>query len=156
MVLSWYYVAMTEKQNKALDYIASGATPTQAMRRAGYSEMSSRTPKLLTRSKKVRTELEKALNKNNINIDRIAKTINEAFGATKVVITGPKDDAFAEVIPDHAIRLKAADMSIKLLPKTEKPKDEKIPEFDNEMIKDLLASGNLVELQRIMLSKDPS
>lgn len=147
---------MTVKQDKVVELLAEGASPTEAMRQAGYSETSIRLPQRVTRAKKVRTQLEKALNKHNINIERIARTINEAFEAEKLIVMGKNsDDSFVDKIPDYAIRLKAADMSIKLLPKQKEDKPEAQP-FDSDTLKELLASGNLVELQRIMLSKDQS
>lgn len=148
---------MTVKQDKVVELLAEGASPTEAMRQAGYSETSIRLPQRVTRAKKVRTQLEKALNKHNINIERIARTINEAFEAEKLIVMGKNsDDSFVDKIPDYAIRLKAADMSIKLLPKQKEDKDKEAQPFDSDTLKELLASGNLVELQRIMLSKDQS
>lgn len=151
----WYCMVMTHRQEKVVELLEEGATPTEAMRQAGYSEASIRLPQRVTRSKKVRTELEKALNKHTITKERLIAKLDAALDAEKLIVMGKDtDDSFIDRIPDYAIQLKAVDMLLKLLPKDTDKKQEDTPQFDNEMIKDLLANGNLVELQRVLLSKD--
>lgn len=48
-----------------------------------------------------------ALEKHNLTADRLAGVVNRSMDATKVVISGTGEEAFAEVQPDYGIQLKA-------------------------------------------------
>lgn len=63
----------------------------------------------------VQEALQEALAKYDLTADRIAGVIDEALGATKTVIIGKEEDAFADQVADHGIRLKAASMAGKFL-----------------------------------------
>ena len=59
----------------------------------------------------VKIALDIALAKHNLTADRITKVVDEAMSATKTVVVGSKEEAFADEVPDHGIRLKAAGMA---------------------------------------------
>lgn len=63
----------------------------------------------------VQEELAKAFADHGINIDSAVKPIGEALTADRVVIVGKGDDAFADVQPDHSVRLKASGMALGLM-----------------------------------------
>lgn len=66
-----------------------------------------------------------ALKEHNITWSRIIKPISEALDATKVVILGKGEEAFADVQPDHTTRLSATKQARELL---EKPPTKDIKE----------------------------
>ena len=51
--------------------------------------------------KKIEESTLEAFARIGLTKDKVLKTILAGFEADKVVITGGKDDAFAEVVPDH-------------------------------------------------------
>ena len=55
--------------------------------------------------------LEKAYAKQGITIDAIVKPVADGLVAERTVIIGKENDAFADQVPDHAVRLKAAGMA---------------------------------------------
>jgi hypothetical protein len=63
----------------------------------------------------VQEALAEAFAKYGIDIDTAVKPIGDALKAERVVIVGKGDDAFADVQPDHAIRLKASGMALNLM-----------------------------------------
>lgn len=63
----------------------------------------------------VQEELAKAFAQHGIDIDSAVKPIGEALKADRVVIVGKGDDAFADVQPDHSVRLKASGMALGLM-----------------------------------------
>jgi phage terminase small subunit len=63
----------------------------------------------------IRFAVEQALEKHGITMDAAIKPIQDALQAEKISISGQGDQAFAEVTPDHSIRLKASGMALKLM-----------------------------------------
>jgi len=63
----------------------------------------------------VRQAIDAALKRHNITLDAAMKPIEDGLLADKISISGQGDQAFAEVTPDHSIRLKASGMALKLL-----------------------------------------
>lgn len=63
----------------------------------------------------VKDAIEAALIKHEITMDAAIKPIADALKADKVSISGQGDQAFAEVTPDHSVRLKASGMALKLM-----------------------------------------
>ena len=55
--------------------------------------------------------LEAAYLRQGITIDAIVKPVADGLVAERTVIIGKENDAFADQVPDHAIRLKAAGMA---------------------------------------------
>lgn len=63
----------------------------------------------------IREALEPIFAKHNITIDAAIAPIGKALTATKVVIHGNKEDAFAEVVEDLDMQLKGSDRALKLM-----------------------------------------
>lgn len=63
----------------------------------------------------VQDALAEAFEKHGITIDAATKPIADGLKAEKVHIVGSGDEAFADVVPDHSIRLKAAGMAFNLM-----------------------------------------
>jgi len=76
------------------------------MREVGYSKETARNPKKLTGAKGW-----KALLDEFIPDEALLETIKEAFYATKIHGSPTEPD---KVIPDHAIRLKAVELALKI------------------------------------------
>lgn len=112
---------MTTKQLIAVKEMAvNGGNAAKAMRKAGYSESMAKNPHKMTHSKPVRTELERLLKQQGITLKKALKPIGEALQASKVISAVNSGDANGATtdfidVPDYATRLKAADMSLKLL-----------------------------------------
>ena len=103
----------------------------------------------------VKQELAKALQRHNITIDRVLKPIDEALDATKVVITGKGEDAFAEVQPDHTTRMQASDRAVKLmgLDKVhDNPDNVKGVITDPATVKKAIEEGNTVTLTQAVFN----
>ena len=63
----------------------------------------------------IKAAIEASLVKHGITLDAAVKPIAEALNAERVVIVGNGDQAMAELVPDHNVRLKASGMAIKLM-----------------------------------------
>lgn len=63
----------------------------------------------------IRFFIDQSLEKHEITLDAAIAPIAEGLKADKVSISGQGDQAFAEVTPDHSVRLKASSMALKLL-----------------------------------------
>lgn len=97
----------TIKQRKALENLAeNGGNIGKAMKDAGYSEVSSKTPKKLTESKGFAE-----LRDEYLPSDLALKAHKEAFDATKPFSSHTEPD---KEVPDNAIRLKAAELYYKM------------------------------------------
>jgi phage terminase small subunit len=106
---------LTVKEAKLVKAKVKGMTHAQAYKAAGYKDTSqevavANTHKVLKRPN-VQEALQQALEKHNLTPDRIMSVVNDGMSAEKVVIVGKDNDAFADVQPDHSIRLKAAGMA---------------------------------------------
>lgn len=107
---------LTVKEQKLIKGVAAGKSQTQAAIEAGYSprsahELASKTLKKVD----VQNALHMELEKQGITLDRVIKPISDALDAEKVHIVGNGDQAMADVVPDHAIRLKASGMAQTLM-----------------------------------------
>jgi hypothetical protein len=106
----------TVRQKKALSILAEkGGSISAAMREAGYSEVTSKTPGKLTESQGWEQLMEKYFPD-----DKLTKVIQEGLEANRVISainTGKQASAaesdFIEV-PDHAVRHKFVETSLKL------------------------------------------
>jgi len=67
------------------------------------------------RKPNVKFAIEQALEKHGITMDAAVAPIADGLKADKVSVTGLGDQAFAEVTPDHSVRLKASAMALKLM-----------------------------------------
>lgn len=109
---------LTVKQRKFVQGIVAGKPQYKAYEDAGYKTSSDLVARVESTNQlakpNVQKALQEALAKYNLTTDRLVKPISDAIDADKVVIVGQGDDAFADVQPDHAIRLKAAAMGLRL------------------------------------------
>ena len=63
----------------------------------------------------VQEELQKAFKRHGITLDKAIIPIADGLEATKTVIIGKDEDAFADQVPDHPTRLKASNMALGLM-----------------------------------------
>jgi len=63
----------------------------------------------------VKQAIELALEKHGITMDAAIAPIADGLKADKVSVSGLGDQAFAEVTPDHSVRLKASAMALRLM-----------------------------------------
>lgn len=63
----------------------------------------------------VQAALQEAFKKNGITLDAAIEPIGKALKATKIVIHGNKEDAFAEEVEDLDLQLKGSDRALKLM-----------------------------------------
>lgn len=107
---------LTVKEQKLIKGVAAGKSQTQAAKDAGYSpksahEIASKTLKKVD----VQEALQQALVKHGIDLDSAIAPIGKALTATKILITGKDDQAFAEVVEDVDLQLKGSDRALKLM-----------------------------------------
>ena len=145
---------MTSKQIAASKIIARKGTITgKELKKIGYKETR---PVKVLKTKSMQDVLQKALKKHKITIDKAIAPIADGLTATKVTIVGKGEDAFAEETTDHATRLKASAMSLKLLGVDDLNKPSNgITQYasgnDNkELIDAIKSNADDVELQRIV------
>lgn len=108
----------TVKEKKFIKGIVEGKTKRQAAKDAGYTgspETLSVTASQVLKNPNVQEELAKALDKHGITLDKAIEPVAKALKATKVVIHGDKEDAFAEVVDDIELQLKGHDRAMKLM-----------------------------------------
>lgn len=105
-----YKVKPTEKQAKAMDLIAKGVLPTHAMKQAGYSEETSRTPSknLLgsTGALTIQELIGEAYLKVGITPIHYAEGVQELMTATKIDHSHTEPD---KEVPDYQARAKGLD-----------------------------------------------
>jgi len=63
----------------------------------------------------VQEALQSEFEKQGITIEAIVRPIKDGLTASKTVIIGKEEDAFADEVPDHSIRLKASGMAAQFL-----------------------------------------
>lgn len=94
------------KSNTEAAMIATGAKTKDVAKTQGYR---------LSTNVNVQEELAKAFKRHGIDIDAATKPIADGLKADKVHIVGNGDQAMAEIVPDHSVRLKAAGMAFNLM-----------------------------------------
>lgn len=101
----------TKKQATALELIRDGVPPTVAMRKAGYSELTSQAPsRNLLRSASAKSIIEQyrdAYTRVGITPDFMAAKTSEWLEATKIKTSMTEPD---KIVPDYETQLKAAEM----------------------------------------------
>lgn len=109
---------LTVKEAKLVKATIEGKNQTEA----GLIADSNRSPESARvwasntlRKATVQEELQKEMARQGISVEKIIKPIADALVADKVHIVGNGDQAMAEVVPDHSIRLKASGMAQTLL-----------------------------------------
>lgn len=109
---------LTLKQAKFVTEVAKGKSGTQAAL-AAYDTTSVDVAKNIAsetlRKPNVQEALAIAFEKHGITLDRAVKPIADGLEAEKVHIVGNGEQAMAEVVPDHGIRLKASGMALRLM-----------------------------------------
>ena len=110
---------LTVKQKKFVKaYVAKDGNGQEAVK-AVYDVNSDTTARSIASENltkpNVKFAIEQALEKHGITLDAAIKPIKDGLGAEKVSISGQGNQAFAEVTPDHSIRLKASSMALKLM-----------------------------------------
>lgn len=145
---------MTTKQIKAAKIIAvNGGITGKQLKKLGYSDTIVKNPQRVVKSKSIQFQLQKALKKHKITIDRAIKPISDGLNATRTVVIGKGEEAMADQVEDHAVRLKASAMSLKLLG-IDKSSDigQNIGNSSPELV-NALKNGDEIELQRVVFNK---
>lgn len=103
---------LTEKQKKAVAILVEdGGSVSGAMRKAGYSPATAKTPSKLTDSPAFIDYLEKA----GVTDQKLAQVLNEGLNATKaVVMAAETNDSFVDIQPDYQTRHKYLETAIKV------------------------------------------
>lgn len=104
----------------------------------------------MAKKPEIQDALAKALQKHQITLDRAIKPITDALDASKTVGVGE----YADVVPDHAIRLRASNMSMDLLG-VKRSSDTPPPQapLDGTALLEALKSADFVKLQQIVFGK---
>lgn len=109
---------LTPKQAKFVEGIARGKTQAQSALEA-YDTDNERVASAIASENLtkpvIRQALEPIFEKHNISLETAIAPIGKALTATKVVIHGNKEDAFAEVVEDLDMQLKGSDRALKLM-----------------------------------------
>lgn len=63
----------------------------------------------------VQEALQIALANHDLTPDRIVGIVSDAMDAEKTVVIGSGENAFADAVPDHSVRLKAAGMAAQFM-----------------------------------------
>lgn len=107
---------LTVKEAKLVKGVAQGKPKYKAAIDAGYSPKSA--PAVASETLKkpnVQAALQEEMAKQGITLAKIVRPITDALEAERVHIVGSGDQAMAEVVPDHSIRLKASSMAQSLI-----------------------------------------
>lgn len=151
-----YNKGMTSKQAKAIEILSKGngmIPVSKAMKEAGYSPSAVDHPKVLTTSKAFKSVYAPLLKKNNVTIKKYIKNVGEAMDASKTVIIGKGEDAFADVVPDYTTRLQGNKQAERFL-FDDKPNPGSTPVvIDNTAILEAIKAGDMVTLQQAIFNQ---
>jgi hypothetical protein len=115
---------LTVKEAKLVKGIAEGKTKRQAASEA-YDVKNINTAGALAsvtlRKPHVQEALQQALEEKGLTPSSVVDVVADAMKAEKVVIIGKDEDAFADVQPDHSIRLSAAKMAANFMGLNQQP-----------------------------------
>lgn len=109
---------LTPKEIKLVKGIAEGKTKQKAALEAYNSstpEIASVTASKVLKKANVQDALAEAFERHGITIDAAIAPVGKALKATKVVIHGNGEEAFAEVVEDIELQLKGHDRVMKLM-----------------------------------------
>lgn len=115
---------LTVREQKLIKAKVEGKSLKDAYLVAGYAPstdnaMAVNANKVLKKPN-VQEALQAAFEEHGISVSKVIKPIADGLQAEKVHIVGNGDQAMAEVVPDHSIRLKASSMALGLMvPKSE-------------------------------------
>lgn len=111
----------------------------------------------LLNSQEVQREVALALHNHGITIDKAIAPLAEALTATKVSIVGQGNEAFAEVTPDHNIRMRAGKEARELLGVGKTTHKDDTPDaLSIEEIHEIASTSDEAELTRLIFRKDNS
>lgn len=106
------------KQAKFVKGIAEGKSPTVSALDA-YETESYGTAAVIASENinkpNIKSAIDAVMEKQGITMERIIEPVNKALSATKVVIHGNGEEAFAEVVEDIELQLKGHDRAMKLM-----------------------------------------
>jgi hypothetical protein len=146
---------------KYLELIAQGVDGKTAALEAGASSEAAaykyheRMSKDVEVIKAYTNNVEQALARSNINLDKLVTTISEALQATKVIVMAKNtDDSFVDLVPDWGARLKATEMGLKLIGAyNQKPKDETPAPSNQKELAEALDQSDEVELSKVVFRR---
>lgn len=128
---------LTPKQAKFVEGIAKGKNQTQSALEA-YDTDDPDVAKVIASQNLTKVNIKDALEpifaKHNINLETAIAPIGKALTATKVVIHGNAEEAFAEVVEDLDMQLKGSDRALKLMGIGQDKEGATINNFGNMVI----------------------
>lgn len=135
------------KSNTAAAMVATGTTSKDVAKKQGNR---------LSTTVNVQQAIQDKLESHNITHSKILDTISEALTATKAIVMGKNsEESFVDLVPDWGARLKAADMSLKLMgaynPKPKEP-NEIPPSIPKEMV-EAIKKGDIEALTAVAFKK---
>jgi phage terminase small subunit len=146
---------LTPKQTKFVAGIAKGKTSTQAVVDAGYKVKDRKVARSIGYENLTKPDIKEfiapLLKKHDITLDTAIAPIGKALKATKVVIHGNKEDAFAEVVDDTELQLKGSDRALKLMG-ISNPDSPTTP-INYKDITEALNANDEIRLQQVIFSK---
>lgn len=130
---------LTTKQTRYVKAVLEGKTQEEAGLAAGSKTIEG-ARKLATRMsrnvqvmKALESSQEMSLTEAGITRTKALKPIGEALEATKIIVHGKNsEDSWVDEVPDYPIRLKAADMALKLLGQKDEDKPLQFNDIDLE------------------------
>jgi len=102
----------TNRQAKAIENIVeNGGNVSKAMRDAGYSPQTAKTPQKLTNS----IVFQKYMQDAGLTDEKLVQVLKDGLDATKVIVMGQgSGESFVDVTPDHPTRHKFLETSLKI------------------------------------------
>jgi hypothetical protein len=145
------------KNNTQAAMIATGTNSKDVAKKQGSR---------LSASVNVQDIIRKELKKLKVTPSKILKIYAEALEATKLIVHGKDPDTgWTEEVPDHKVRMQAADKFSDLLGIKGQPIWKPVPAIDKPSISNLpqspqiaeaIENGDEIEMQRIIFKKDRS
>lgn len=137
---------LTVKQSNFVKEYAKSGNATSSVIKAGYDVKNKAVARAVGSENLTKPNIQEALKmgmtKHKLNIDRALNNISLALDADKQTITG-------EWLADYSTRLKATEMTLKLLDKTTEEK----PVQENPQLIEALENDNIDEIQLVRLLK---
>lgn len=125
---------LTVKQAKFVKAKAEGKSGTQAYMEA-YGTTNANVAKVEASRTLTKPNVQEALQaemaRQGITLEKIIKPVADALEAEKVHIVGNGEQAMAEIVPDHSIRLKASSMAQTLIGANKQTGEGNITNFVN-------------------------
>lgn len=102
----------SQKQKKAIaNLVENGGNVSKAMRDAGYSVETAKTPAKLTQSK----GFQNLMKQMGVDDEKLVHVLREGLEATETIVMGKESsESFVDIVPDHKTRHKFLETAIKL------------------------------------------